>query len=46
MNILTISIWLRYLQAKWSKELEFSKKGYQGDYVEQLAKLLAKEEGK
>ena len=43
MNILTISTWLRYLQLN-GKELEFSKKGYQGEYVEQLAKELLKEE--
>ena len=44
MNILTISIWLRYLLQN-GQELKFSKKGYQGVYVEQLAKLLAEEEG-
>ena len=44
MNILTISIWLRYLHQN-GQELKFSKKGYQGVYVEQLAKLLAEEEG-
>jgi arginyl-tRNA synthetase len=43
MNILTISTWLRYLQQN-GQELEFSKKGYQGEYVEQLAKQLLKEE--
>ena len=43
MNILTISTWLRYLQQN-GQELEFSKKGYQGEYVEQLAKELLKEE--
>ena len=43
MNILTISTWLRYLQLN-GQELEFSKKGYQGEYVEQLAKELLKEE--
>ena len=44
MNILTISIWLRYLLQN-GQELKFSKKAYQGVYVEQLAKLLAEEEG-
>ena len=44
MNILTISIWLRYLYQN-GQELKFSKKGYQGVYVEQLAKQLAGEEG-
>ena len=44
MNILTISIWLRYLHQN-GQELKFSKKGYQGVYVEKLAKLLAEEEG-
>jgi len=44
MNILTISIWLRYLHQN-GQELKFSKKGYQGVYVEQLAKQLAGEEG-
>ena len=44
MNILTISIWLRYLHQN-GQELKFSKKGYQGEYVKQLAKLLAEEEG-
>ena len=43
MNILTISTWLRYLQLN-GQELEFSRKGYQGEYVEQLAKELLKEE--
>ena len=43
MNILTISTWLRYLQQN-GQELEFSKKGYQGEYVEQLAKELLKKE--
>ena len=44
MNILTISIWLRYLYQN-GQELKFSKKGYQGVYVEQLAKQLAEEKG-
>lgn len=44
MNILTISIWLRYLHQN-GQELKFSKKGYQGVYVEQLAKQLAEEKG-
>ena len=44
MNILTISIWLRYLHHN-GQDLKFSKKGYQGEYVKQLAKLLAEEEG-
>ena len=44
MNILTISIWLRYLHQN-VQELKFSKKGYQGVYVEQLAKQLAEEKG-
>ena len=44
MNILTISIWLRDLHQN-GQELKFSKKGYQGDYVEQLAKQLAEEKG-
>ena len=44
MNILTISTWLRYLQLN-GQELAFSKKGYQGEYVEQLAKELLKKEG-
>ena len=44
MNILTISTWLRYLQLN-GQELAFSKKGYQGEYVEQLAKELSKKEG-
>ena len=44
MNILTISIWLRYLHQN-GQELKFSKKGYQGVYVEQLAKKLAGEKG-
>ena len=44
MNILTISIWLRYLHQN-GLELKFSKKGYQGVYVEQLAKQLTEEKG-
>ena len=44
MNIQTISIWLRYLHQN-GQELKFSKKGYQGVYVEQLAKQLAEEKG-
>ena len=44
MNILTISIWLRYLHQN-GQELKFSKKGYQGVYVEQLAKQLTEEKG-
>jgi arginyl-tRNA synthetase len=42
MNILTISTWLRYLQKNGLK-LEFSKKGYQGEYVEQLGQDLLKD---
>ena len=42
MNILTISTWLRYLQKNGLK-LEFSKKGYQGEYVEKLAQNLLKD---
>ncbi len=43
MNTLTISTWLRYLQESGLK-LEFSKKGYQGEYVEKIAANLLKEE--
>ena len=43
MNILTVSTWLRYLQLNGLK-LEFTKKGYQGDYVEKIAGDLLKEQ--
>ena len=43
MNILTVSTWLRYLQQNGLK-LEFTKKGYQGDYVEKIAEDLLKEQ--
>ena len=43
MNILTVSVWLRYLQQNGLK-LEFTKKGYQGDYVEKIAEDLLKEQ--
>jgi len=41
MNILSVSVWLRYLQESGIK-LEFSPKGYQGNYVIDLAKNLFK----
>ncbi len=39
MDILTVSVWLRYLQAL-GEELEFPQAAYQGDYVGRIARQL------
>jgi len=43
MNILAVSVWVRYLQIS-RKDLAMTPKGYQGDYVKSIAKDLKKEE--
>ncbi|HJL95506.1 MAG TPA: arginine--tRNA ligase, partial [SAR86 cluster bacterium] len=43
MNILAVSVWVRYLQIS-HKDLAMTPKGYQGDYVKSIAKDLKKEE--
>ena len=42
MNILTVSVWLRYLQNS-NKEIIMSDLGYQGDYIKLIAEGLVKE---
>ena len=42
MNILTVSIWLRYLQ-NFNKDLIMSGLGYQGDYIKLIADELVTE---
>lgn len=44
MNILTVSIWLRYLELLGA-ELTFPSNGYKGDYVKDLAQMLLAQEG-
>ena len=44
MNILTTSIWLRYLSL-CGEDIAFPANAYQGDYVVQMAKALHKERG-
>lgn len=39
MDILTVSVWLRYLQAL-GEEIEFPKGAYRGDYVHSIARQL------
>ena len=39
MDILTASVWLRYLQAL-GEEIEFPRAAYQGDYVSRIARQL------
>ena len=39
MDILTVSVWLRYLQAL-GEEIEFPQAAYQGDYVGRIARQL------
>ena len=36
MNILTLSIWLRYLELM-GKKINFPEKAYQGDYIKKIA---------
>ena len=42
MNILTVSVWLRYLQNS-NEEIIMSDLGYQGDYIKLIAEGLVKE---
>ena len=42
MSILTVSVWLRYLQNS-NKEIIMSDLGYQGDYIKLIAEGLVKE---
>ena len=44
MDILAVSIWLRYLE-HFSKRLRFPDNGYQGDYIKDIAAALRKEYG-
>ena len=44
MDILTLSVWLRYLEAiDWPDRPEFPGGGYQGGYIRDLARELARE---
>ena len=45
MSILTVSVWLRYLQNS-NKEIIMSDLGYQGDYIKLIAEGLVKENKK
>ncbi|GMQ77089.1 MAG: arginine--tRNA ligase [Gammaproteobacteria bacterium] len=44
MNILAVSVWLRYLQA-CGEELPFPANGYQGDYVHAMGRALQARDG-
>lgn len=44
MNILTVSIWMRYLE-QHGASLVFPRNGYKGDYVNDLAQLLTNQVG-
>ncbi|MGA8261814.1 MAG: arginine--tRNA ligase [Arenicellales bacterium] len=44
MDILALSIWLRYLQARGA-DLPFPRRAYQGDYVSQIARRVADSHG-
>jgi len=44
MNILAVSVWLRYLQAR-TVELPFPANAYQGDYVRGMAQALLDRDG-
>jgi arginyl-tRNA synthetase len=44
MNILAISVWLRYLQ-QTGEDLVFPSNGYQGDYVNDIAQQLHQQTG-
>ena len=44
MDILALSIWLRYLQA-WGEELAFPARGYQGDYIGEIAAAVKESHG-
>jgi arginyl-tRNA synthetase len=44
MNILTVSVWLRYLEAS-GESLPFPANGYQGDYVRAMARQLLARDG-
>ena len=46
MDILTVSVWLRYLEAvDWPGRPEFPGGGYQGDYIRDIAGDLARAHG-
>lgn len=45
MQILALSIWLRYLEL-WGEAIELPSNAYQGEYVIDIAKKLMAEEGK
>jgi len=44
MDILALSIWLRYLRA-WGLALAFPTRAYQGDYIAEIARALKQERG-
>ncbi len=44
MDILALSVWLRYLQAR-GEEVAFPEDGYRGDYVREIASQLARTHG-
>jgi arginyl-tRNA synthetase len=44
MNILTVSVWLRYLEA-CAESLPFPANGYQGDYVRDMGRALLARDG-
>ncbi|MBA2655882.1 MAG: arginine--tRNA ligase [Tatlockia sp.] len=44
MNILAVSVWLRYLELAGEK-IVFPSNGYRGEYVRQIAEALFKEQG-
>ncbi|MCP4474052.1 MAG: arginine--tRNA ligase [Gammaproteobacteria bacterium] len=44
MQILTVSIWLRYLQ-KLGESLPFADNGYQGDYIVDIANVIVEQYG-
>ncbi len=45
MDILTVSVWLRYLESQ-GETIVFPEKGYRGDYVREIAAQLEAESGK
>ena len=46
MDILTVSVWLRYLEAvDWPGRPEFPGGAYQGDYIREIADALVREHG-
>ena len=44
MDILAVSIWLRYLQ-KFDQDIPFPDNGYKGDYINDIAESLFKQHG-